>query len=169
MHDGKCWTDDGKENGELLRVSWLEAHNAFVAGTHSFQTEGHYDDYGELTGVRTILVPHAVESDYDDVDPSWVAPLERLTEAVKCDGNIHHLASELPADLLAFIIMQWMGGGHGDSRIREEPHTRRTSLEQTWWKTTSRGKRDALTMADKLGPDWAQALYHFMVLVTKLS
>lgn len=83
----------------------------------------------------------------DNAGDTFLHPVSSYLEKIDHGHFVEHLSDKAAAGILLNL------------QITKEPGLPESGVN----------KRLALETAERLGPDWAQALYHFAVLVTKLA
>jgi hypothetical protein len=127
-----------------------------------------------LESVATIRLPNS-EDDEDFLSSLAYVLVERLAVVPDCI-DLQPTISTLTASAIVVNIEARSGGDEpifDGFRSEIEPEALAMFLlKAVRWgdvETATPNKRLALEVAEAFGPDWAQVLYHFAVLVTKLA
>ena len=101
-------------------------------------------------------------TDTDRFHADFEHQVRKLMEPVR-DILLEHDTSARPEEIIAQLLMNFLGG-------TDFPHFDDSQVhDSTSGHFIADQKAFMVRMADHMGPDWAQALYHAAVFITKVA
>lgn len=155
---------------EQVAPEFAEQHGLVPLDQATFESMVHNDPKLQVRRFETnephmshIVVQRPEAKQMTSMDKVHAAGREFFTALAEWDGE--ELQSQIIAELIAEhcslqsrVQLASQALMYGTSDLTEGPAN-----------FTPKGKMLAIEMAETIGPDWAQVLYHFAKLVTKLA